>query len=304
MVNNVKQIEVKTSDGVSYFHGSWYRGEHTNFIPRKDDLLKPGALEKYILQGWEAPAIIKKDSKILSFGSCFAQNITKHLQSKGFNVLGKDAPSHIINFGEGIANTFSIVQQFEWAIENKNFDHLYWFGPNKEIAFPEEDERIKTKELIESADVFIFTLGVSEIWYDKVSGEAFWRAIPSDMFDDEIHGFRVSSVEENISNITKVISIIEKINPDAKIIITLSPVPLMATFRPISCLTASSVSKAILRVAIDEVVRKEFKNVYYFPSYEIVKEFFIDPMKPDNRHPKPKIIKKIMDVFTKNYVEQ
>ena len=56
--------------------------------------------------------------------------------------------------------------------------------------------------------------------------------------------------------------------PGAKIIVTLSPLPLMATFRPVSCLTASSVSKAILRVAIDQLMRdfSDDPDLFYFPS--------------------------------------
>ena len=46
-------------------------------------------------------------------------------------------------------------------------------------------------------------------------------------------------------------------NPRAHIVFTLSPVPLNATFRGVSCVSANSVSKAILRVAVDELLREE-----------------------------------------------
>ena len=91
-----------------------------------------------------------KDLPILSFGSCFARHVTDYLAQKNYKVLGKDSietQSHIIRFGEGIVNTFSILQQFQWALLNKSFDHLYWFGPNKEITLPSEDDRKLTKKL-------------------------------------------------------------------------------------------------------------------------------------------------------------
>ncbi|SIR27762.1 GSCFA family protein, partial [Rhizobium sp. RU35A] len=50
-----------------------------------------------------------------------------------------------------------------------------------------------TRQIIHATDVFIITLGLSEIWYDKRSGDALWRAVPADLFDEEIHGFRVST---------------------------------------------------------------------------------------------------------------
>ena len=49
-------------------------------------------------------------------------------------------------------------------------------------------------------------------------------------------------------------AVIRKHRPDARIVVTLSPIPLMATFRPVSCMVANSVSKASLRCAIDTVM--------------------------------------------------
>jgi hypothetical protein len=84
-------------------------------------------------------------------------------------------------------------------------------------------------------------------------------------------------------------------------VLTLSPVPLMATFRPISCITASSVSKAILRVAIDLAMNLEKEGVYYFPSYEMVTAGFADPYRDDNRHPREEIVERVMAVFERRY---
>ena len=53
---------------------------------------------------------------------------------------------------------------------------------------------------------------------------------------------------------------IRKNNKNASIIFTLSPVPLKATFRNMSCTVANSVSKAILRVALDEIFNKYTKD--------------------------------------------
>ena len=55
------------------------------------------------------------------------------------------------------------------------------------------------------------------------------------------------------------------------VVLTLSPVPLLATHRTISCLTADCVSKSVLRVALDEVMSEQPAGVYYWPSFEIVK---------------------------------
>jgi hypothetical protein len=84
-------------------------------------------------------------------------------------------------------------------------------------------------------------------------------------------------------------------------VFTLSPIPLMATFRPVSCLTANSVSKAVLRIAIDDFMRDAPAGAFYFPSYEIVGEMFADPRVEDNRHLKPEVIATVMDTFAHHY---
>jgi len=61
------------------------------------------------------------------------------------------------------------------------------------------------------------------------------------------------------------------VNATAPIVVTLSPVPLEATFREISCMTADSVSKSVLRVAIDQAMSEHRPDVYYWPSFEIVR---------------------------------
>lgn len=296
-----------TRDGhYAKFHGSWYRGEHTDFIPARAELDAPGGIERYLIDGWkpEAP-FIGRDSRITAFGSCFAEHISNHLHARGYNVLGKhlDLHAHIIRFGEGMVNSFAIVQQLEWALENKQLPENLWFGKDKEVATLDPEIRRETCALIQSTDVFVITLGLSEIWFDKQSGEAFWRAIPSDMFDPDRHGFRLSTVKENARNLTRIYSIISAHRPDAKLVLTLSPIPLMATFRPMPCLSANTISKAVLRVAIDMFLTSlgDRRSVHYFPSYEIVKEVLVDPFKPDNRHVKPEHVERIMRLFEDNY---
>jgi hypothetical protein len=149
--------------------------------------------------------------------------------------------------------------------------------------------------------VFILTLGLSEIWFDKVSGRAFWRAIPMHLFDESRHAFRVSTVAENLANLAEISDLVERHVPGATIVFTLSPIPLMATFRPISCITANSASKAILRVAIDELMRQQRPRIHYFPSYEIVKDVYVDAFQDDYRHLKPAVIDFIMSTFARHY---
>jgi hypothetical protein len=300
-------IESARNGHRAIFHGSWYRGPHTNFIPAKAEIEPTSAsVDQFIMHGWSPKSpFIGKSTPITAIGSCFADNITRFLLEKGYSVFGKhlNMSSHIIRFGEGMVNTFAILQQFEWALEGKSFPENLWFSQDKEIASVSPEVQAQTREIFEKTDLFIMTLGLSEIWFDKRTGDALWRAVPAALFDENVHGFRVSSHQENYENLVKIVSLIRRAKPEAKIIFTVSPVPLMATFRPISCLTASSVSKSILRSAVDQLMRDHASdsNLFYFPSYEIVKEFFLDPYQADNRHPKDEVVRFIMETFERHY---
>lgn len=170
------------------------------------------------------------------------------------------------------------------------------------MAGYDEGVRKNTRWIFEQTDVFIITLGLSEVWFNKQSGEVFWRAIPVDRFDSDVHGFRVASVAENVENLTAIHELIRRHRPKAMIVFTLSPVPLAATFRPVSCITANAASKAILRAAIDEFMRnREDPGLFYFPAYEIVMHYCESPFNEDNRHPRAAVIGTAMEAFEHAY---
>ena len=288
-------------------HGSWYRGETTNFHPMQESLSEPDAVAKYVGHGWfpDAP-FITRNNYITAFGSCFAAEVTRFLLRNEYNVFGQDLSlnAHIIRSGEGIVNTAALRQQFDWAIGDYSPQEPVWQSADGADLEVTAEIRETTREIFQKTDVLIFTLGLSEVWYDKITDEVFWRAIPNQRFDSERHGFRVIGVGENRENITHVYRMIREFRPDAEIIFTLSPVPLAATFRPISCITANSVSKASLRMAIDELMREfgDDERLHYYPSYEIITAFLPDAMGVDMRHPRPEAVDFVMRTFQQHYL--
>ena len=79
--------------------------------------------------------------------------------------------------------------------------------------------------------------------------------------------------------------------------------PLVATFRPISCTSANSVSKAVLRVALDQMISKRAGDgEVSCSSYKIVTRYFKDPYGLDNRHVRPAVVETIMEAFVRHYV--
>jgi len=63
--------------------------------------------------------------------------------------------------------------------------------------------------------------------------------------------------------------LLKSINPKAKMLLTVSPVPLNATASDDHVLVASTRSKSVLRSVAGDIAEDE-SDVFYFPSYEVI----------------------------------
>ena len=182
---------------------------------------------------------------------------------------------------------------------------VLWIDNNKEVFEASEARRQLVRDTLLATDVLILTLGLSEVWYDHVTGEPLWRVLPVDQFDPERHVFRVETMAQTLQWLETIERLRARHVPDMKIIFTVSPVRLGATFRPVSALTANSASKAIVRAALDEFLRNHQEDVgrrlFYFPSYELVTNYFIDPYEHDNRHVSATVAAGIISYFVRHY---
>jgi hypothetical protein len=94
------------------------------------------------------------------------------------------------------------------------------------------------------------------------------------------------------------------VNPDAKVILTVSPVPLMATAVDRHVLVSTTYSKAVLRVAA-EAASQTLEGVHYFPAYEIVTgnhargSYFAD----DLRSVREEGVRRVMSLFFEHATE-
>lgn len=302
--------EVEIDGGTLRLGLGWKRGEHYRVSPVRSTMLLSTAVERQILQGWlpEQP-IIDASTPVLALGSCFAQTFADHLHRRRYRSLtrpgGSDAAgnTHVVRIHAGMATSFNLRLHLEWALEGKSLDLPLWRGFDAEALGFDEGARREARARYLRAEVFLVTLGLSEVWEDRRTGEAFWQAVPRDRFDPERHRFRVSSVAENVENLRAIYRILRKHRPAAKIILTLSPVSLYATFRPQSCISANAASKAILRASIDEFWREVEGEGHldYWPSYEIATEAFETRFREDRRQIKGRIVTYIMLLFEKFY---
>lgn len=296
----------RSADSKERHRVSFYRGETVNYFADRADFESKTFLQDFVLKGWLPSApFLTRDTKITAFGSCFAANITRHLTGIGYDLSSKRAPDiYISRLGDGMVNAPAILGQLEWALENTKMPANLWHGFNAESYRYDEKIRLETRDVFLATDFFIITLGLSEVWYDIETGGTFWRAIPKDAFNPSRHSFRVLSVEETKRDIERMRGLIRHHVPGAKILFTVSPIPLAATFRPVSCMTANAVSKAVIRAALDEVLRAHpdelNETLFYFPSMEILQLAFYDPW-AKGRHPRPYVLDTIMKTFEAAY---
>ena len=228
----------------------------------------PKLIREQILPGHTPtePLLATGDS-VVTMGSCFARELRDHLSARGFASGNFWIPS-------GLNNTFAILDFISWCATGSDtgagfrYDRL----DDGEIRqWLPEGKRDRYERKLAEAGAFVFTFGLAEVWQDRETGGVFWRGIPEKIFDADRHVFRLTTVEENEQNIIRIVELIRSVNQDAPIVLTLSPVPLLATFRGQSCVTADAVSKSVLRVAIDLVASRGLPGVYYWPSFEVVR---------------------------------
>jgi hypothetical protein len=293
----------RPGEATKHIGSSFFRGEHCNFNPYQGDFAAPDFLERYLLRGWlPAAPLIGPETRVTAFGSCFASHVGNHLALIGYNTSKQRAPGIYLSLlSEGLVNVHSLLGQFEWALEGVIPPEGLWHGHKAEDYGVDEAVRLRTRQVLLETEFFVITLGLSEIWYDEVTGGVFWRAVPLRHVDPARHRFRVCTMAETKQALVRIRELIARHVPAAKLLFTLSPVPLAATFREVGSLAANSVSKAILRAALDEMLREAGdalnRDLFYWPSYEIVNELFPCRFESDNRHPQPEILNFVVRLF-------
>jgi hypothetical protein len=212
------------------------------------------------------PLLVPED-EVITVGSCFARELRDHLLQSGVG-------SRSIWIPDGLNNSFAILDFVSWGITGSATGRGYRYGRDGAEIKEWKPPAISREECVaafRTAGAFVFTLGLAEVWEDGETGAVFWQGVPESIFDPNRHVFRLSTVTENEENILEVVRLIRTVNADAPIVFTLSPIPLRATFRDVSCVVADCVSKSVLRVAIDLVMSRRLSGVYYWPSYEVVR---------------------------------
>lgn len=237
---------------------------------------------------------VTRRTRIASMGSCFAREIKRRLLQRGYTYIVEEADRpatvHASAAWERVYNTFCMRQIFEytftdhwapaqrwWAcpqtgrVQDPFRRSIVYAGPaDAEAEF--ERHRAASRRALESAELLILTLGLTEIWQDREDGSVI--SLPAGPYVSEggdmgRYDFRVSRYAENLENLERIHALMARHNPSCRLLVTVSPVNLWATFRrDLDVISASCNSKSTLRAAADEFVSRH-PNTTYFPAYEM-----------------------------------
>lgn len=208
--------------------------------------------------------------KFVTIGSCFSDCLGNRLLAHKVDVL-------VNPFGT-VYNPISIHKQLQYALndhppepegylENKgihaHFDfHSRWSEFNRDTLNELLIRQIhSTHNQLTSADALVITYGTGLVYHRSDNG-----SLVANCHKQPLQRFSKSllSVEAIIDSFRECHRQLTALNPNVKIIVTVSPVRHVK-----DTLELNSVSKATLRVVCHQLA-SEFSNVVYFPAFEIM----------------------------------
>lgn len=279
------------------------------------------------------------EDKVVTAGSCFAQHVARFLANAGFDFLVTEQPHPLLtksvaatlNYGlfsaryGNIYSTRQLRQLLQRAYgEFEPLDRAWqrpdgrWVDPfrpqilpggyvsAREVELDREIHLAAVRRAIDEMSVFVFTLGLTETWMDRRDGAAYPLApgVAGGMYDPEIHEFRNLDVGEVAADLQWSFDFIRARNPAARFIVTVSPVPLNATAVDRHVAVSTAYSKAVLRIAAEQVTAA-MPLCDYFPSYEIITSPFTRAkyFEDDAREIRSSGVKHVMSLFLRHYAD-
>lgn len=282
---------------------------------------------------------IGKSDRVLTAGSCFAQHVARRLSENGFNYFVSERAHPLIPEASAKANNYGVfsarygnvytARQMKQLLQRAWGQHepveTTWRTANGTFVDPfrpqiqpggfvSEDEMLvdrrqhlaAVRKGIDKMAVFIFTLGLTEAWVDKRDGSVFPLApgVAGGSFNPDLFEFVNFSVNETLNDMRWVVKFVRKRNPECRIILTVSPVPLNATAMDRHVLVSTAYSKSVLRVVAEDIC-SSFDMCDYFPSYEIITSphaggaYFAD----DKRSVTEAGVDHVMGLFLRHYAD-
>lgn len=252
------------------------------------------------------PGFISIHRPVVLLGSCFSDNILNRMSESLWNVSNPGGalynPLSVCDALERLLFYFrdvfadSIIKAPDGFYHSRMFDtHLYG-NTRKELIEQFEARSKDTVRMLEQGADIIITFGSAYCYF--LTGYKNYAVGNCHKQPQNLFELRLLSIREIVFKWKCLIQCIRNSYPLVRFIFTISPIR-YASYG----LENNSLSKSILRLAIDEIVREE-DNVSYFPAYEIMLDdlrdyrFYAD----DLQHPSSQAVDYIWEKFQMKYL--
>lgn len=252
---------------------------------------------------------IDYESKVILFGSCFSENISKKLAYYKFSTFSNP-------FGI-LFNPIAIEHVISNAISNKKYteDDIFYlneqwhcFDAHSNLSASSKFHILEklnnatatTNLQLQQATHLIFTLGTAWVYKlintNKIVGNC--HKIPQKQFEKLL-----LSTEEISASLTSLLSNLKKINPTCEVIFTVSPVRHLK-----DGFAENTLSKAHLITALNKILQNSTlkASLHYFPSYEIMLDDLRDYRfyNSDMLHPNEIAVNYIWEIFREAWITE
>jgi hypothetical protein len=245
---------------------------------------------------------LQRGDRIATAGSCFAQHIAQWLRGHGFNYLVTETAHPLLppdiagrfNYGLYTARFGNIYTSRQWLqLIQRAYGQFHpsddiWrqdgrfydpfrpsiqpdgFATEREYRLDRASHFAAVRTALETMDVLVFTLGLTECWASTDDGAVYpvCPGVVAGRYDPARHTMLNLSVTETLADLQTAVQTIRGVNPDFRMIVTVSPVPMAATALDRHVTVSNTYSKSVLRVAAEMLAQDP--AIAYFPSYEII----------------------------------
>lgn len=259
---------------------------------------------------------LRPTDKMLALGSCFAQVIGQKLLDRRLDILlnpmgvlyNPKSICALLTLAARCANAPSKTEEAVEATVFKAADGKFYSWLASSLICGSSSYECRRQmtcavlclaERLKQHNVMMLTFGTDHYYeYCDLEGEPLTVAnchkMPQRCFRE-----RTMQVEQIVDILEQTCSLLRTINPDFKIIISISP------YRYLKYgLHGSQLSKARLLLAAD-IFQRSHENVYYFPAYEIMNDELRDYRfyAADMLHPSDVAAQYIWQQFCANYMD-
>ena len=282
-------------------HGKW------SIARRKQESATKRLGNRVVLPEFQSAFTIRHDEPIFCMGNCYTHTFEAGLMQLGFKV-----PSWFVHGSNDTMNrysNFAILNEFRWALEPERYpfpeeclikegnlvaDPTMYLSMMPRAAVLDLRQKItETVAHVRDCKVVYLLLGQIEVWFDKKAGV--YLADPpvfsACRAEPDRYEVRLTNYAENLECMEEIYRLLmAHCGSDLRLILTVSPTPVITTFTGKDVLLAHSHAKAALRTVIEEFVSRH-DNADYYPSYETIS--YSDraiTWEPDRQHVMPDLV--------------